>query len=251
MLREVNVKHTRTIILLGILALASGILLYDRFGVSRSEPSARDSLVKEFIKSYYSSGVHYRTQWLGVPTLENPCDMWSIQEIISEIKPDFIVETGTFKGGGALFYASILQIVNPKGKVITVDIKSQMEQAAKMDLFKDRVEFIEGSSISPEVIQKIAERIKGSKVMVTLDSDHHMAHVLRELELYSGFVSPGSYLIVQDTSHNGDLLPATYGKGPKEAMDQFLKTNDNFVSDRSREKFLLTFHPRGYLKRIK
>jgi cephalosporin hydroxylase len=177
--------------------------------------------------------------------------MWSIQEIISEIKPDFIVETGTFKGGGALFYASILQVVNPKGKVITVDIKRQMEQAAKLDLFKDRVEFIEGSSTSDEVIRRIAETVKGSKVMVTLDSDHHMKHVLKELELYSGFVSPGSYLILQDTSHNGHPIPTTYGKGPKEALDQFLKTNDNFVSDRSREKFLLTFFPGGYLKRVK
>lgn len=244
-------KHSRTTILLGILVIASAILLYDRFGVSRGEPAAHDSLVKDFTKLYYSSGVHYRTQWLGVSTLENPCDMWAIQEIISEIKPDFIVETGTFKGGGALFYASILQIVNPKGKVITVDIKPQMEQAAKMDLFKDRVEFIEGSSISQEVIQRIAEMVRGSKVMVTLDSDHHMTHVLKELELYSGFVSLGSYLILQDTSHNGNPLPTTYGKGPKEAMDQFLKANHNFVSDRSREKFLLTFHPGGYLKRIK
>ncbi len=131
-----------------------------------------------------------------------------------EIKPDFIVETGTFKGGGALFYASILQMVNPKGKVITVDIKPQMEQAAKLDLFKDRVEFIEGSSTSDDVIHRIAETVKGSKVMVTLDSDHHMKHVLKELELYSGFVSPGSYLILQDTSHNGHPIPTNLWERP-------------------------------------
>jgi cephalosporin hydroxylase len=217
----------------------------------KSEPSLHNPLVNDFIKLYYSSGIHYRTQWLGIPTLENPCDMWAIQEIICEIKPDFIVETGTFKGGGALFYASILQMVNPKGKVITVDIKPQMEQAAKRDLFKDRVEFIEGSSTSDDVIHRIAETVKGSKVMVTLDSDHHMTHVLKELELYSGFVSPGSYLILQDTSHNGHPIPTTYGKGPRETMEEFLKTNDNFVADRGREKFLLTFFPGGYLKRVK
>jgi len=244
-------KHKRTLILLGVLVIISCIFVYDRFVAPKSEPSLHDPLVNDFIKLYHSSGIHNRTQWLGIPTLENPCDMWSIQEIISEIKPDFIVETGTYKGGGALFYASILQMVNPRGKVITVDIKPQMEQAAKLDLFKDRVEFIEGSSTSDDVIHRIAETVKGSKVMVTLDSDHHMKHVLNELELYSGFVSPGSYLILQDTGHNGHPIQTTYGKGPMEAMEEFLKTNSNFVSDRSREKFLLTFSPKGYLKRIK
>jgi cephalosporin hydroxylase len=135
-------KHKRTLILLGALVIISCIFLYDRFAAPKSESSLHNPLVNDFIKLYYSSGIHYKTQWLGIPTLENPCDMWAIQEIISEIKPDFIVETGTFKGGGALFYATILQLVNPKGKVITVDIKPQMEQAAKLDLFKDRVEFI-------------------------------------------------------------------------------------------------------------
>lgn len=244
-------KHKRTLILLGVFIITSCIFLYDRFVAPNREPSLHNPVVNDFIKFYFSSGIHYRTYWLGIPTLENPCDMWSIQEIISEIKPDFIVETGTFKGGGALFYASLLQIVNPAGKVITVDIKPQMEQAGKLELFKDRVEFIEGSSTSDDVIHKIAERVKGAKVMVTLDSDHHMKHVLKELELYSGFVSLGSYLIVQDTSHNGHPIQTTYGKGPKEAMEEFLKTHENFVSDQSREKFLLTFFPGGYLKRIK
>lgn len=245
-------KNKRTLVLLWVLTIALGIFLYDRFVAPKSEPSTSKSLVNDFIKLYHSSGIHNRTYWLGIPTLENPCDMWTFQEIISEIKPDFIIETGTFKGGGAIFFASVLQMVNPNGKVITVDIEPQMEEAAKLDLFKERVEFIEGSSTSDDVIRRIAERIKGAKVvMVTLDSDHHMPHVLKELGLYAGFVTPGSYLVVQDTSHNGHPLPTTYGKGPKEAMDEFLKTNGNFVPDRRRDKFLLTFSPGGYLKRVK
>jgi len=244
-------KQRRTGILLAILVLVSLLFVYDRFLRPKNIPVPKEALVNDFIEYYHSLGTHYKTTWLGISILENPCDMWAIQEIVYEIKPDFIVETGTYKGGGALFYASILQMVNPKGKVITVDIKPQMEQAAKLFLFKDRVEFIEGSSTSEDVIHRIAETVKGSKVMVTLDSDHHMKHVLKELELYSGFVSPGSYLILQDTGHNGHPIQTTYGKGPMEAMEEFLKTNNNFVSDRSREKFLLTFFPKGYLKRIK
>ena len=244
-------KQRRTAILLGVLVIVSSIFLYDRLRGPKSESSLDDHLVNDFIKLYHSSGIHYRTRWLGIPTLENPCDMWAIQEIITETKPDFIIETGTYKGGGAVFYASILQNSNPAGKVITVDIKPQYDEAAKLKLFQDRVEFIEGSSVSDEVISRIAERVKGAKVMVTLDSDHHMTHVLNELRLYSKFVSPGSYLIVQDTSHNGHPLKTAYGKGPMEALMEFLKENKDFERDQSREKFLLTFHPGGYLKRIR
>ena len=244
-------KQRRTAILLGVLFVVSCIFLYDRLRGPKSGPSLNNQLVNDFIKLYHSSGIHYRTRWLGVPTLENPCDMWSIQEVIAETKPDFIIETGTYKGGGAVFYASILQNVNPMGKVITVDIKSQYGEAARLKLFQDRVEFIEGSSVSAEVFGRIADRVKGARVMVTLDSDHHMTHVLNELRLYSKLVSTGCYLIVQDTSHNGHPLKTDYGKGPMEALDEFLKGNKDFERDESREKFLLTFHPKGYLKRIR
>jgi cephalosporin hydroxylase len=244
-------KQRRTAILLGILFVVSCIFLYERLRGPKSGPSLNNQLVNDFIKLYHTSGIHYRTKWLGISTLENPCDMWAIQEIIAETRPDFIVETGTFKGGGAVFYASILQYVNPAAKVITVDIKPQFEDAARLKLFQERVEFIEGSSVSDEVIARIAARIKGGRVMVTLDSDHHMDHVLKELRLYSKFVSPGGYLIVQDTSHNGHPLKTTYGKGPMEALDEFLKGDKDFERDESREKFLLTFHPKGYLKRIR
>jgi cephalosporin hydroxylase len=210
-----------------------------------------ERLINNFTRLYHRLGIRDRTKWLGISTLENPSDMWSIQEIITETKPDFIVETGTFKGAGATFYATVLQNVNPAGKVITVDIKPQFEEAAGLKLFQERVEFIEGSSVSEEVINRIAARIKGARVLVTLDSDHHMNHVLNELRLYSKFVSVGSDLIVQDTAHNGHPLKTTYGKGPMEALEEFLKENKDFERDASREKFLLTFHPKGYLKRVR
>jgi len=238
-------------LLLAILALCAGLFLYQRLQKPNNPFPSGETLVNDFAELYYSSGVHYRTKWLGIPTLENPCDMWAIQEIIAETRPDFIIETGTFKGGGAVFYASILRYVNPTAKVITVDIKPQFEDAAKLELFRERVEFIEGSSVAEDVVNRIAARIKGGRAMVTLDSDHRMAHVLNELRLYSKFVSVGSYLIVQDTAHNGHPLKTTYGKGPMEALEEFLKENKDFVRDQGREKFLLTFHPRGYLKRVR
>lgn len=240
----------RSIILLILLIFALHVFLYVRYKAPRrARPDER--LIADFTQHYYSLGVHVRTTWLGIPTLENPCDMWAIQEIMCETRPDFVIETGTYKGGGALFLASVLQNIGEAGKVITIDIKPQVEDAARVKLFKDRVEFMEGGSTSDRVISRIKERVGDQKVMVTLDSDHHFDHVLDELRLYSKLVSPGCYLIVQDTAHNGRLLPKTFGKGPEAAVEVFLKENRNFQRDKGREKFMLTFHPGGYLKRIK
>ncbi len=216
----------------------------------RVKPLPKEQIVEKFIQTYHSANIHNRTTWMGIRTQQSPCDLWAIQEIIWDIKPDFIVETGTFKGGGTLFLASVLQNISASGKVITVDIESQIGQASKLALFQERVEFIEGDSVSEEVIGKIADRVKSSRAIVILDSDHHREHVLKELRLYSRFVSPGSYLIVHDTSHNGHPLKTTYGKGPMEAVEEFLAENKSFVSDRSREKFLMTFLPKGFLKKI-
>jgi cephalosporin hydroxylase len=245
-------KIRRITILIAVLVVAAGILVYDRLTEPPNRPALEERLVSDFTRLYHARNIHYRTTWLGISTLENPCDMWAIQEIIAATKPEFVIETGTYRGGGALFFASILSLVGEGGKVITVDIGPYCEDAARRKLFQERVEFILGSSVSSEVIDRIAARIKGSsRVMVTLDSDHHKDHVLKELRLYSKFVSVGCYLIVQDTSHNGHPLATDYGPGPMEALEQFLKEDKDFEPDRDPEKFLLTFHPKGYLKRVR
>ena len=186
-----------------------------------------------------------------------------MQEIICEVKPDFIIETGTHLGGTTLYYASVLEQVNKNGKVLTVDlIDIRHKKALESELFKERVEFIKRDSVSKEVIDKISERVKNHRVLVTLDSLHTKDHVLKELKLYSQFVSLGSYIVVQDTYF--DLMPSSLKKeliaygfethrypGPLKAVEEFLKTNNNFKIDRSKEKFLLTWHPSGYLKKIK
>lgn len=232
------------IVLLSLLVL--GMLLK----WPKKKSVGREDLIARFIQTYHTSNVHNNTRWMGIQAQQNPCDMWIVQEIIHEVKPDFIIETGTYKGGGSLFLATVLKNISDVGKVITVDIERQMDAAAQLGLFQERVEFIEGDSVSEEVIRRIADWVKGSRAVVILDSDHHQEHVLKELRLYSQFVSPGSYLIVHDTSHNGHPLKTAYGKGPMEAVEEFLAENKSFISDRSREKFLMTFSPKGFLKRI-
>jgi cephalosporin hydroxylase len=187
------------------------------------------------------------TRWFGAEAMKCPLDMWVFQEIMYETRPDVVVETGTRKGGSSSYFASILDLLG-NGRVITVDIVDYPDKPQH-----DRVTYLTGSSTSQEIIDKIKEFISpGEKVMVFLDSDHSKAHVQKELELYSGLVTPGNYLIVEDTHLNGHPIftPAVAaGPGPMEAVEEFLSGNPDFVADRSREKFGLTFNPNGFLKR--
>ena len=206
---------------------------------------------EQFRTLYYSSAIWANTRWLGIRSEQAPTDNWNMQELIVELRPDYIIETGTLYGGTTLFYADVLSYVNPQGKVITIDIAPNVAEASKLPLWKQRVEMIAGSSVDPKVTDHVAQEVSGKKVLITLDSLHTREHVLKELEIYSKLVTPGSYLVVQDTNINGNPVYPSFGPGPNEAVQEFLRTHDNFVVDRSREKFLLTFYPGGWLKRVK
>jgi len=206
-------------------------------------------IIDKFHRIYYDSaekgGTWKNTYWLGVPILKFPADMWIYQEIIYETKPDIIVEAGTYDGGSAYFLASICDLIG-KGKVLTIDL-NKSEKCPK----HKRIKYFIGSSTSEDLLKKIKDSIKPDcTVMVILDSDHSMNHVLKELRIYSNLVSIGSYLIVEDTNINGHPVFKKFGPGPMEALNRFLRENKNFVIDRSREKFLVSANPRGYLKRI-
>ncbi|MCP5115244.1 MAG: cephalosporin hydroxylase [bacterium] len=186
------------------------------------------------------------TFWRGVAVQKTPLDLWVFQEIIEETKPDVIVETGTFRGGSSYFYASLFDLMG-HGRVITVDIEDYPDKPEH-----ERVTFLLGSSTSPEILSQIRELIgEGERVMVFLDSDHSRDHVLEELKLYPDLVTPGCYLIVEDTHFNGNPILANFGPGPMEALEEFLAGDHNFEQDPAREKYGLTFNPRGFLKRVR
>jgi cephalosporin hydroxylase len=185
-------------------------------------------------------------KWLGIPNLQYPTDAWVIQEMIVELKPDFIVETGTYHGGSAAMWAMLLEHVNPKGRVITIDIEDRGEEARKLPIVQERVEFVLGSSIDPEIVAHVVEQVQGSNVLVILDSNHTRKHVLAELAVYAPLVPVGGYVIVQDTG--GIMIQQTH-PGPRRAVDDFLKAHPEFEADRGRERQLLTMHPNGYLRR--
>jgi cephalosporin hydroxylase len=203
-------------------------------------------IIDEFHKLYYNSLVWQNTKWLGVPIVKMPLDLMLYQEIIFEVKPDVIIESGTFNGGSALFFASMLDLIN-KGKIMTIDVSPQPNLP-----IHPRISYINGSSVADDILQKVEGFIKsGDVVLVCLDSDHTKQHVLNELKAYSKFVTKGSYLICEDTNINGHPVLPDHGAGPMEAVQQFLQTNNDFTIDESKHKFFVSFNLNGYLLKIK
>jgi cephalosporin hydroxylase len=206
------------------------------------------------------AGYSYNFTWMGRPIIQYPQDMIAMQEIIWEVKPDLIIETGIAHGGSIIYYASILELIG-KGEVLGIDIDIRAHNRAEIEKhpMSKRITMLEGSAISAEIIEKIKPFTEGKKtVMVCLDSNHTHAHVLAELQLYSPFVTVGSYLVAFDTIVEdlpADLYndrPWSVGDNPKTAVWQFLKGNDDFViNDEIDNKLLVSVAPGGYLKRVK
>ena len=215
------------------------------------------AFMKEIVRTNYI----FNFSWLGRPVIQIPQDLFGMQEIIWAIKPDFIIETGIAHGGSLVFQASMLELIG-KGKVIGIDIDIRKHNRAEIEKHPlyNRIVMIEGSSVSEDVVNQVKSITKGAtSIMVTLDSNHTHEHVLKELELYTPFVSVGSYCVVFDTaiedlSREIPIIDRPWGPGnnPKTAVWEFLKTNDRFVIDKDMEtKLLITAAPDGYLKCIK
>lgn len=194
------------------------------------------------------------TRWLGVPIEQLPNDCWALQEIFWETKPEVVLDIGTSRGGTALFFASLLALVNPGGRVLTVDVNSAKYIAADATgspLWKDRVRFIQGSSVAPEVVATLRREAAGHSTFILLDTLHTRDYVLKELAAYADLVSVGGYIMIHDTSANGHPLGSPNEHGPWDAVHEFVQKDDRFQIDRSRNRFLVTLSPSGFLKRIK
>ncbi len=191
-------------------------------------------------------GTWHTMRWLGVKVLKTPCDLFIYQEIIHKVKPAWIIETGTCFGGSALYLATVCDGMG-KGQIISIDIN-----IPKTAVKHPRIEFYQGSSTDKQTVAHVAARIRRAPgpVLVILDSNHKKKHVLRELNLYSWFVTRGSYMIVEDTC-TGRTVQKQHGPGPGDAVDEFMKANRDFVVDEGCEKYHLTFNPGGYLKCVR
>jgi cephalosporin hydroxylase len=219
------------------------------------------SLSNEWLVESCKLRYSYNFTWLGRPIIQFPQDILAMQELIWQVKPDLIVETGIAHGGSLVFYASLLHLLDNGGRVlgIDIDIREHNRAAIEAHPMSKHIDMIEGSSVDSSIVSQVLERANGKKkILVTLDSNHTHEHVLQELQLYSPLVSKESYLVVFDTvveDMPSDFFPDRHwGKGdnPKTAVHEFLLSNDRFEIDHDLEyKLLITVAPDGYLKCIK
>jgi len=206
----------------------------------------------------------YHFEWLGRPIIQYPQDIVQFQEIVWQTKPDLIIETGIAHGGSLILSASmlaLLDLLSPAKRMvlgIDIDIRQHNREAIEAHPLSDRIKMLEGSSTDQDIVDQVYNYARNFKsVMVCLDANHTHEHVLRELQLYSPFVSAGNYCIVWDTvvedMPENSCKDRPWGKGdnPKTAVWEFLKTHPEFEIDRSiQNKLLITAAPDGYLRRV-
>ncbi len=217
----------------------------------------------------------YNFFWLDRPIIQYPQDIVAMQELIWQIKPDLIIETGIAHGGSLIFSASMLALLEvcdatEQGRVLDpqaprcrvlgldIDIRAHNRAAIEAHPLANRIDMIQGSSIDPAIIQRVRAIAKDyERVLVCLDSNHTHAHVLAELEAYAPLVTPGSYCVVFDTIVEdlpADMFPdRPWGPGdnPKTAVHQYLQTHPEFEIDKQIDhKLLISVAPDGYLRRV-
>jgi cephalosporin hydroxylase len=214
-------------------------------------PPVQRTITGAFARLYYyaaevdSHRTWRDTAWLGTPILKCPLDLWLYQELIHEHRPQLIVESGTNRGGSAHFLATLCEVVG-EGEVLTIDIE-QFSDTPQHARLTHRI----ASATARETVAWVKERAAGlERVMVILDSDHTAKHVREELALYADVVTPGGFLIVEDTNVNGHPVAPEFGPGPMEALDDFLAADDRYAIDPRADKFLMTMNPRGLLRRL-
>lgn len=207
---------------------------------------------RDYMLWYYYSKTWRTTSWLGVETSKLPSDMWNYQEILTELRPALVIEFGSWAGGSALFFSSVLARLGNPYHVLSVDVSHEhLSPIAKAD---PNISFVQASSADPKIAECIA-KLRASfprPVFAILDSDHSKEHVLAELELLRPLLKSGDYLVVEDSNVNGHpIYSPDPGPGPFEAIEEYMQLYpSDYIHDSEREnKFGLTFAPRGYLRR--
>jgi cephalosporin hydroxylase len=236
---------------------------YQAADASITKPAA------EFFARSHQLQYSYNFTWLSRPIIQYPQDIIAFQEVVSQVKPDMIIETGIAHGGSLVLSASLLCLLDvmegldPRQsgrKVIGVDIdiRSHNRKALDEHPLRFKMELIEGSSIDPDIIQQVLSYANGIKrILVSLDSNHTHEHVIAELNAYADLVSLGSYCIVFDTVIEdlpaGSVAdrPWDVGNNPKTAVHEWLRSHPEFVIDKDIDnKLLISVAPDGYLRRI-
>ena len=243
---------------------------FDQEIAARLESNGSDDALKDGARAFMLPSLNaqysYNFSWMGRPIIQYSEDMIAMQEIIWSVQPDLIIETGIAHGGSLIFSAAMLELNaacggNQNAEVlgVDIDIRAHNREAIEAHPMAKRISMIQGSSISPEIIEQVKAKARGKqRILVCLDSNHTHEHVLAELEAYAPLTSVGSYCVVFDTIVED--IPAEMivdrpwgpGNNPKTAVWEYLKTHTEFKIDkRIDHKLLISVAPDGYLKRVR
>lgn len=243
----------------GLSALLAGVSRRLKLSLVSTRSQEQDAALA-WTRLLWQNQLWRSNRWYGVPLLQWPTDLLVLQELVHDLRPKVIVETGTFHGGGAIFFASLLKLFDIEGgRVVSVDIHLSpgvAETVAKHPL-GNRITLIEASSTSPEALRRVEEIVDGERnVLVFLDSDHSYHHVLDELRAYQKLVPVGGYLCAFDTImkdlHDLPLgEPSWKDDNPHRAVLDFLAENRNFEIDREKNRLRVGFAPDGFLRRVR
>jgi cephalosporin hydroxylase len=219
-----------------------------------------------WLKTSWNQKYSYTFTWLGRPIIQHPEDLVRFQEVVWDIKPDIIVETGVAHGGSLILSASLLRAMNNGRKVIGVDIeiRSHNRAAIEAHVLAPLIALIEGDSVAPSTLARVKALIRPSdKVLVVLDSNHSKRHVAAELEAYHDLVTPGSYIVATDGIMQS-VFDAPLGReewradNPAAAARDFAAAHSDFLLERPRWRFnesaiskSITAWPDAWLRRIR
>lgn len=201
-------------------------------------------IIDRFKSIYYKQWASYRRTWLGTLIVKYPADLMIYQMLLYRNKPDFLIETGSYFGGSALFFASIFDLMG-HGHVISIDRKERDRPK------HPRITYIVGRTTAVDTLEKVHSMVDGKACTVALDSDHRYNHVKRELIHYSPMVSVGQSLVIEDTFLDSQIESWKDIPGPSAARDWFLKKTKDFVVEPLEDAHILTMNPKGYLRRVR
>lgn len=208
----------------------------------------------------------YHFEWLGRPIIQFPQDMVAMQQLLWQVQPNLIIETGIAHGGSLIYYASLLELIAQCGGPadayvlgIDIDIREHNRVAIEAHPMSKRIRMLEGSSIDVDIVSEVRRLAADQKrIMVLLDSNHTHDHVLQELRAYAPLVSIDSYCVVFDTvvedMPDNAFPDRPWGKGnnPKTAVWQYLQENADFEVDTQVDsKLLISVAPQGYLRKVR
>jgi cephalosporin hydroxylase len=202
----------------------------------------------DWLISHQRDVVFQDCTWMGLKAWKNPLDAWIYQEILHDVQPEVLVEIGSAHGGSTLYFAHLFDLLG-KGRVVSVDFDRTNYRAEHT-----RIVTVTGDSSSAEVVAQVRAHCAGKSVLVIHDGGHDKQQVLKDMAAYADLVGVGSYFIVEDgiidLFRPGDGL-GVYEDGPLAATEEFLESHPEFEVDATRERYVLTYNPRGFLKRVR